>query len=221
MGKEDKEGITEENAYNDDTSDYWTGDPDAEPEVSITFDLGCAHTLTEIGINFWKADERTTTFSIATANYASGPFDIVLDTETSAATGVTVDTEQRFSLDGVVAQYVKFIGIGNSSASNWTSIANVNIYGDLTCEMLTRVDEYPSLDSTVTLFPVPATDGFLTISSSSKPLGRMEVYNAAGQKVLTLSGNNTYARRIDLSKLQTGVYIIRLEGLGQSKFIVK
>ncbi len=221
VGKEDKEGITEENAYNDDTSDYWTGDPDAEPEVSITFDLGCAHTLTEIGINFWKADERTTTFSIATANYASGPFDIVLDTETSAATGVTVDTEQRFSLDGVVAQYVKFIGIGNSSASNWTSIANVNIYGDLTCEMLTRVDEYPSLDSTVTLFPVPATDGFLTISSSSKPLGRMEVYNAAGQKVLTLSGNNTYARRIDLSKLQTGVYIIRLEGLGQSKFIVK
>lgn len=221
VGKEDKEGITEENAYNDDTSDYWTGDPDAEPEVSITFDLGCVHTLTEIGINFWKADERTTTFSIATANDASGPFDIVLDTETSAAANVTVDTEQRFSLDGVVARYVKFIGIGNSSASNWTSLANVNIYGDLTCEMLTGLDKYPSLDSTVTLFPVPATEGFLTISSTAKPLAGIEVYNATGQKVLILSGNNTYTRQIDLSKLQAGVYFIRLEGLGQAKFIVK
>lgn len=221
VGKEDKAGITEENAYNDDTSDYWTGDPDAEPEVSITFDLACAHTLTEIGINFWKADERATTFSIATANDATGPFNMVLDTQTSAASNVTVDTEQRFSLEGVVARYVKFIGIGNSSASNWTSIANVNIYGDLTCEMLTGIEKYPSLDSTITLFPVPAADGFLTITSTTKPLGGMEVYNAAGQKVLTLAGNNAYSRQIDLTKLQAGIYIIKLEGLGQAKFIIR
>lgn len=221
VGKEDKEGITEENAYNDNTSDYWTGDPDAEPEVSITFDLGCAHTLTEIGINFWKADERTTTFSIATAGEASGPFDIVLDRETSATADVTVDSEQRFSLNGVVARYVKFIGIGNSSASNWTSIANVNIYGDLTCEMLTDIDNSPSLDPSITLYPVPTTGGFLTISSRTKPLGSMEVYTAAGQKILSFSGNNAYARQIDLTKLRAGVYILKLEGLGQAKFIIK
>ena len=92
--------------------------------------------MTEIGINFWKADERTTTFSIAVANDAAGPFTTVINSATSAASGVTVETEQLFNLEGTIGRYVKFIGIGNSSATNWTSIANVNIYGDINCEMV-------------------------------------------------------------------------------------
>lgn len=221
VGKEDKEDIVEENAYNDDTSNYWTGDPDAEPEVSITFDLGCSHILTEIGINFWKADERTTTFSIAIANDASGPFNTVIDTGTSAASNVTVDTEQLFSLGGVVGRYVKFIGIGNSSATNWTSIANVNIYGDVHCETVTGVENSQPLDPNITIFPVPATGGWLTISSTTKTLSMIEVYDAAGQKVMTVDGNNAYSKQIDITKLAPGIYFVRLKELGQAKFMVK
>ncbi len=221
VGKEDKEGITEENAYNDDTSNYWTGDPDAEPEVAITFDLGCSHTLTEIGINFWKADERTTTFSIAIAENAAGPFTIILDTETSAANNVNVDTEQLFNLGGVVGRYVKFIGIGNSSASNWTSIANVNIYGNPICETLTGINNSYTLAPSVTLFPVPTTNGSLNIKSASRPLQKMEIYNVDGKKILSLDGNNAYTKQIDLTHLPAGVYFIRLEELGHAKFIVK
>ena len=126
-GMQDKVDIAEENAYNDDNSNYWTGDPDTEPEVSITFDLSCVHELSEMGINFWKANERTTTFSIAVADNEAGPFTTVLDRVTSEV--ATVATEQFFNLEGAFARYVKFIGIGNSSSTNWTSIANVNIYG--------------------------------------------------------------------------------------------
>jgi len=126
--------VAEVNAYNDDLTNYWTGNPDTEPEVSITFDLGSLYTLTEIGIHFWKADERTTTFSITVADAAAGPFTTVIATATSAASGVTVDTEQLFSLNNTEGRYVKFIGIGNSSITNWTSIANVNIYGYVNCE---------------------------------------------------------------------------------------
>lgn len=221
VGKEDKDEITEANAYNDDNTNYWTGDPDAEPEVSITFDLSCPHTLTEIGINFWKADERTTTFSIAIANDASGPFNTIIDTETSAAANVTVDTEQKFSLNGAVGRYVKFIGLGNSSASSWTSIANVNLYGDVNCGMITGLNDRPQLDPSITLFPVPATNGTLTISSTSKPLSRMEVYNVAGKKMLTVDGNKAYSKQINISHLVAGVYFIKLAGLGQAKFIVR
>lgn len=221
VGKEDKENITEENAYNDDTSNYWTGDPDAEPEVSITFDLGCPHTLTEIGINFWKADERTTTFSIAIGNDAAGPFNTVIDTETSAASNVTVNTEQKFSLGNVVGRYVKFIGIGNSSSSNWTSIANVNLYGDVNCEAVTGVNNASPLDPSVTIFPVPAAGGELTISSTSKRLSTIEIYDAAGKKIMTRNGQDAYSKQIDIANLAAGVYFIRLKGLGQAKFIVK
>ena len=172
-----KDGIEEINAYNDDNSNYWTGDPGVEPEVSITFDLGCIHTLTEIGINFWKADERTTTFSIAVADDAAGPFTIILDSAVSAASGVTVDTEQFFNLDGAVGRYVKFIGIGNSSSTNWTSIANVNIYGNVNCETTTGVFDNEEIDLGITLFPVPVTNDVLNIVSDAKPLTKIEVYN--------------------------------------------
>jgi len=37
VGTQDKEEISEENAYNDDNTNYWTGNPDTDPEVSITF----------------------------------------------------------------------------------------------------------------------------------------------------------------------------------------
>jgi len=43
LGMQIKDGISEENAYNDDNSNYWTGNPDTAAIVSITFDLSCPH----------------------------------------------------------------------------------------------------------------------------------------------------------------------------------
>lgn len=221
LGTQDKEEIAEENAYNDDNSNYWTGNPDTEEEVSITFDLSCRHILTEIGINFWKADERTTTFSIAIANKAEGPYTTILDNATSADDGVTVNSEQRFSLNNVVARYVKFIGIGNSSSTNWTSIANVNIYGNTSCEMTTSIFSNIPIDQSITLFPVPVTNGMLNISSDDKTLNGIKVYNTTGQEVLTADGHGTYSTQINVSELNTGVYFIKLENIGFGKFILK
>ena len=221
IGMQIKDGIEEINAYNDDNSNYWTGDPGVEPEVSITFDLGCIHTLTEIGINFWKADKRTTTFSIAVADDAAGPFTIILDSAVSAASGVTVDTEQFFNLDGAVGRYVKFIGIGNSSSTNWTSIANVNIYGNVNCETTTGVFDNEEIDLGITLFPVPVTNDVLNIVSDAKPLTKIEVYNVAGQRVLTTNGSGLFSKQIAVDHLNPGIYFIQLEKIGQAKFIIR
>lgn len=221
LGMEVKPTMFETNAYDDDLTTYWTGNPDVEPEVSITFDLDCLHPLTEIGINFWKSDERTTTFSIGISNDSLGPFTTVINNETSAIS--TVETEQFFNLGGVVARYVKFTGIGNSSASsNWTSIANVNIYGNANCDSTVNiVNQKQPIDQGITVFPVPTTDGVLNITSTAKPLGRIEIYNAVGMQVLTTDGNGSFSKRIDVTRLNTGVYFIKLDGIGQSKFIVR
>ncbi len=221
IGMQDKDGINEENAYNDDLTNYWTGDPDTEAEVSITFDLSCIHELTEIGIHFWKADERTTTFSIAIADDASGPFTTIINAAVSADSGVTVDTEQIFNLNGTLARYVKFIGIGNSSSTNWTSIANVNIYGNANCEGTTSISNNQLIDQTVSIFPVPTTDGMLSIKSISKALNMIEIYNLDGQLVLATNGKGTFTKQIDVTKLVAGIYFIKLEDIGQAKFILR
>jgi len=218
IGMQIKDDIAEINAYNDDVSNYWTGNPDTEPEVSITFDLSCVHELSEMGINFWKANERTTTFSIAVADNEAGPFTTVLDRVTSEV--ATVDTEQFFNLEDAFARYVKFIGIGNSSSTNWTSIANVNIYGNLNCEGSSGIFNNQPIDQNITLFPVPASNGILNILSASDPLERIEIFNVAGQKVLTTNGNGTFSTQINVTNLIKGIYFVKLEGIGQAKFIL-
>ena len=221
LGMQVKPEVSEANAYDDDLTTYWTGDPSVEPEVSITFDLACVRELTEIGIHFWKADERTTTFSIAVADDVAGPFTTVINAATSAASGATVETEQLFSLAGTSARYVKFIGLGNSSSSSWTSIANVNIYGNLNCADGSSSIFNQPIELGAKIFPVPVTNGILNILSESKELGMIEIYNITGQKVLSINANGGYSKAINVTELNTGVYFIRLEGIGQTKFIVR
>ena len=222
LGTQIKDEIAEENAFNDDNTSYWTGNPDTDPEVSITFDLSCRHELTDIGINFWKADERTTTFSIAVADEESGPFTTIIDTETSADANVTVNSEQIFSMNNTVGRFVKFIGIGNSSSTNWTSVANVNIYGNVACESLTTsIFNNQPIDPNISVFPVPATNGTVTISSTAKAINGIEVFNVAGQQLLRTHGGGTYSTQIDVHSLDAGIYFVKLEDIGFAKFILK
>ncbi len=220
MGTQDIPEVSEENAYNDDLSNYWTGNPDTETEVSITFDLGDSFLLTDIGIFFWKADERSTTFSMEIAEDADGPFTTVLDNHVSADSGVTGETEQIFSLSATTGRYVKFIGHGNSSSTNWTSIANVNIYGDIDCDFIVLSnDDKSELIDDITLFPNPSLNGVLNISSESKPIEKIEIYSVTGKKVFTTDGNGRFSTQLDIKELDSGVYLVKLKGIGLVRFI--
>ena len=222
MGMQNEPDIAEENAYNNDFTNYWTGNPDTEPEVSITFDLGSLHFLAEIGIHFWKSDERTTTFSIEIADDAAGPFTTVIDNGVSEQEGTTVLTEQIFSLGNNTGRYVKFIGHGNSSATNWTSIANVNIYGDVDCEnAISSIFNLPENEQYINVFPVPISNGVLNIQTQSKTFNKIEIFNITGQKLMTIEGDDVHSKQINVSILNAGIYVVKLEGIGHAKFIIK
>ncbi len=219
LGKEDKPEIKDENAYNDDLSNYWTGNPDDEEEVSITFDLSCRHLMTEIGINFWKADERTTTFSIAISNKVGGPFRTVIDSATSDPNG-SPEVEQRFDMQNSVGRYVKFVGIGNSSSTNWTSIANVNIYGDIGCDTTTATIDIEEMESDLLVYPNPVNGQWVTIESKTETLKTIKILTSDGHQVAQLTGLDTYSERVDVSGFPAGVYFVRINEKDLVKIVV-
>ena len=76
-------------------------------------------------------------------------------------------------------------------------------------------------DHGISLFPVPTSDGILTISSRYKPLNTIEIYSVEGKHLLAADGKSKQATQIDISNLQTGIYFIKLKDIGTGKIIVK
>ncbi|MFK7923535.1 MAG: T9SS type A sorting domain-containing protein [Bacteroidia bacterium] len=73
----------------------------------------------------------------------------------------------------------------------------------------------------ISVFPVPVIDGTLTVLSASKALNIIEVYNIAGQLVLTTDANGPHSKQISVRNLNTGIYFIKVGELGHTKFIIK
>lgn len=76
-------------------------------------------------------------------------------------------------------------------------------------------------DQGISIYPVPLSDGKLTITSTKKPLNTIELYSIEGKQVFSTNGKNTHEAQINLANLQGGVYFIRLEHIGQRKIILK
>jgi len=85
----------------------------------------------------------------------------------------------------------------------------------------TSVDNIPLEDQGIALFPVPVLGGTLSITSSNKTIGIIRIYNVKGQQVLTTSSKQRHSKQIDVTSLHPGIYFIKLENIGISKFIVR
>jgi hypothetical protein len=84
----------------------------------------------------------------------------------------------------------------------------------------TAVSDNPKINHGITLYPVPVSDGILTIESSYKALKLIEIYNVAGQRVLRTNGNGNFSKQINVIIMDAGIYFIKLEQIGQSKIII-
>ncbi|WP_194767455.1 polysaccharide lyase family 7 protein [Tamlana sp. I1] len=203
-----KEYVSPHYAYDGivDTGYYWTGDAKTEPEVSITLDLGCNRDLTDIGIYFLKADERTTNFDVAVSQDGNA-FTTVIANQNSAVAGHTVNDQQLFDLTGSNGRYVKITGNGNSANTGWTSIAEIRLYGEnADCSTLSTGDVHANTN-TLSIYPNPAGN---TINfSNAKDFETVEIYNLVGKLV---SKQAIQGSSMDISNLKSGLYIFKFSG---------
>ncbi|KAB1071389.1 T9SS type A sorting domain-containing protein [Tamlana haliotis] len=210
----DKDYVSPHYAYDGVVSSgyYWTGNASTEPEVSITLDLECTRDLTELGLYFLKANERTTNFDVSVSEDGTTFTNVILGQD-SASSGLTVDDEQLFDLTGNKGRYVKITGNGNSAGSGWTSIAEIRIYGD-NADCSTLSTNEVSSQEVFSLYPNPASTT-INIKNSSD-FDTLTIYNLIGKRVAT---NAVQGNSIDVSNLKAGLYIFQFTG--QAKTINK
>lgn len=94
------------------------------PGKELVLDMGMPQTLKEIGLAFYKGNERATYFAVATSQDGSDYLPLI---ERAESAGTTTAIE-RFDFDDRVVRFIKVIGQGNSS-NEWNSIVEVQAYG--------------------------------------------------------------------------------------------
>jgi hypothetical protein len=68
--------------------------------------------------------------------------------------------------------------------------------------------------------PNPATD-IVTISSKSNPISHIAVYNMLGQKAIEKNFINSISEDLDISNLNSGVYLISINNTTPKRLLVK
>ncbi len=98
--------------------------------------------------------------------------------------------------------------LDNHFAESW--ISNLN----------TSLDDKKDKNKDIKIFPNPAKD-FITIESQQEIIEKLEVVNALGQSVITLS-HNASSITINTDNLRSGIYFIRVNGImDKNSFIVQ
>ncbi|MDC8000999.1 choice-of-anchor B family protein [Aequorivita todarodis] len=77
-------------------------------------------------------------------------------------------------------------------------------------------------DSSISSFaiaPNPAKD-LITITSKTEPFAKVEIFNVLGQKVMDLNFANSLSENIDISKLQSGMYVVKINSTTTKRLLI-
>ncbi|ABD82052.1 carbohydrate-binding protein [Saccharophagus degradans] len=114
------DGNVPANTRDGDLGTRWSANGDSQ---WITYDLGSSKTVTDVGIAFFRGDQRTAFISIETSTNNSTWQTVYSDEQSSSTTEI-----QNFDVTDSNARYVRIIGYGNS-VNNWNSFTEVEIIG--------------------------------------------------------------------------------------------
>lgn len=73
--------------------------------------------------------------------------------------------------------------------------------------------------SNFAVFPNPAKD-FVTISSKTEPISQVEIYNVLGQKVMDQNFKETLSENINVSNLQAGMYVMKINSATTKRILI-
>lgn len=181
-------------------------------------------------VNFWFYNSFNTNAINAkikdfTGNVTTLPFlaltPLVPDTGANAADAKNYGTRQP---DGRVWKEAKFSftvpeGVTRVRFAYWSNDTGFNFMDDASMveDTTASIDDLKKFNFSA--YPNPASNN-LTVSAS-KNIENVEIFNLIGQKLLSLTPN-TNNKTIDVSNLNTGVYILKatIEGIkGSYKFV--
>lgn len=69
------------------------------------------------------------------------------------------------------------------------------------------------------VYPNPAKD-FVTISSKAEPISQVEIYNVLGQKVMDQNFKETLSENINVSNLQAGMYVMKINSATTKRLLI-
>jgi len=75
-------------------------------------------------------------------------------------------------------------------------------------------------NSNFSIYPNPASNR-LSINSKNDPLTHVEVFNVLGQRIINAIFSNSVSENIDISSLNSGLYIVKINNLTTKRLIVK
>tara|TARA_B110000091_G_scaffold187350_1_gene208507 strand:- start:305 stop:826 length:522 start_codon:yes stop_codon:yes gene_type:complete len=70
------------------------------------------------------------------------------------------------------------------------------------------------------LYPNPAKNN-LMVNSKIEPLKQIEVFNILGQRIINLNFSSSLSENIDISSLNTGMYLVKINNLTTKRLVVK
>lgn len=140
------DGNVADNVLDEDYNSRWSANGNEE---WLQLGLGSLQTIETLNIAFFKGSSRTSTFDILVS--ANGEnWSTALSDVTSSGESTELEI---FDLDGVEAQYIRYVGYGNSSNS-WNSVTEMNVTianTPIDCDVTPEAEECePPVDCDVT-----------------------------------------------------------------------
>jgi alpha-N-acetylglucosamine transferase len=74
--------------------------------------------------------------------------------------------------------------------------------------------------SNFNLIPNPAKNN-LRIQSNNNPISKIEIFNVLGQQIISIDSDNLLSKNIDISSLNVGIYLVKINSSTTKRLIVK
>ena len=202
VGSETPDGPNvEANLVDDDTDSRWSVQ---EFPQSAIIDLGGFIKITQTEVTSFQ--DRAYQFVIEGANEIEGPYTPIVDRSNNIIAGAATAPIIN-SVDSLEARFVRITITGaNVYTGPWVSLTELRIFGEGDRVFTSSVSN--TNFEKVTLSPNPATS---TVTIEGDEIyDTVSVYDQTGR--LLIQRNIDNSRTFDISRLQSGLYLITLEG---------
>src|SRR5690606_33537255 len=122
----------------------------------------------------------------------------------------TYPSNNSANFDGAWSVYPFF-------ASGNIVISDINRGLFIVRDQLLGLNDNVALNFTVS--PNPAKE-FVTISSKTEPISQVEIYNVLGQKVMDQNFKETLSENINVSNLQAGMYVMKINSATTKRILI-